>query len=725
MEFVTFSFYKIVEKLDKKGIAKKELKGMIEWEKITKTQINPNHTAHALICGKMSGVTVFDFDIEEVYFDFVKMFPDLKKYKTIKTKNGFHVYCLYDEDIKTTTDGFVNHKGVDIRNDKSIVFCPPCQRHCLDGSVFVYEDLGGEILPVPEIFLDNMKQLEDTPETVSETNSIETVPLYSSKDVKYIDDAITNGWLNDMATASWDEWRNVGFAIKHTLGEEGKDFFHKFSKINVDKYDENYTNGFWKGIKQSGKPLTIGSIKFWVKQYKEKHEKKETEEDIEFIENDDEAGELFLKKLKGMIVYCGGQVFMKVGNVWRLDDVDSYILNFILTSDVKKKVAEGKFMKYSKNLSDANRAMTVLLAKLKTKHFDIYDKFHTTTRNRICFRDGVLDFNTKKFYTWDEIDFEYYTCVMIERDFLPYFQNPNETIIRKIKTEVLDNLFNDDVENACRFLSRGITANIEDKLWATYLGNRNCGKGILYNLLSSGFGTYVKPFELSNILIQRNTNVDEVSRKLYWTLDLQFARIAISQETPPPSSNLKIDGKMIKKLAGGGDSIVARRNFDRKDTHFKIDTTFFMMGNNYLPVSIQDANEKRLEFGSVISFQDSEGENTKKKDPLLKELSISQEYGNAMVMIMLDYWRDTPVEIVMDEEEKEETLRGQILNIYELSKGDYVLVNDIGFEDVKKVALELKSMGVTKKKLKTKKDRDRWCFYGLKKRENVVESENA
>ena len=275
MEFVEVSFEKLFEEQDKKGKINKKIIGMPSWKNVTKSRINEEHTGRVVLTGKISGITVFDFDIEEVYYKFVDLYPDLKKYKTIKTKKGFHVYCNYDEDIKTTTDGFVHDKGVDIRNDGAMVFSPPCKRNCLDGSIFTYEDLGGEILPVPEIFIDNMKQLESSdtteiaPYTLTDTNEKQI-----EVDSKYIKEAIENNWLNDMANASYDEWRNVGFAIKHTLGDQGRELFHQFSQIN-DKYDNDYTNKFWDTIKQGKKPLTLGSIKYWVRQYKEKHKSNE------------------------------------------------------------------------------------------------------------------------------------------------------------------------------------------------------------------------------------------------------------------------------------------------------------------------------------------------------------------------------------------------------------------------------------------------------------------
>jgi hypothetical protein len=280
-DFVNFTFQALKEEVGKNKTNKKIL-GMPAWKEITrenhKNYIKKEHKGHAILTGKMSGITIFDFDIPEVYYKFVELYPKLKTYRTIKTKNGFHVYCNYDEDIKTTTDGFVHDKGVDIRNDDAIVFAPPCQRVLLDGGIFTYEDLGGDILPVPEIFVDNMKQLEDTTDNDSiVSNEIVSSTSICAADVKYIQEAIEKGWLNDMANASYDEWRNVGFAIKHTLGDQGRQLFHQFSKIN-EKYDNEYTNKFWDTIKQGKKPLTLGSIKYWVRQYKEKHKK--SEEDL-------------------------------------------------------------------------------------------------------------------------------------------------------------------------------------------------------------------------------------------------------------------------------------------------------------------------------------------------------------------------------------------------------------------------------------------------------------
>ena len=66
----------------------------------------------------------------------VAKFPELKKVKTIKTNKGFHLYFEYDSTILTTTNAFNDYDGVDIRNDKAIVFAPPSKCKLEDGTFF-------------------------------------------------------------------------------------------------------------------------------------------------------------------------------------------------------------------------------------------------------------------------------------------------------------------------------------------------------------------------------------------------------------------------------------------------------------------------------------------------------------------------------------------------------------------------------------------------------------
>jgi hypothetical protein len=198
---------------------------------------------------------------------------------------------------------------------------------------------------------------------------------------------------------------------------------------------------------------------------------------------------------------------------------------------------------------------------------------------------------------------------MINRNYADYFNNPDRNTIKTVKESIFDNMYGEKTNKALHFLSRGIAGHFEDKNWVEYIGNRNCGKGVQYDILYNAFEDYVSTFELGNMLYNRNIagseNVD-CSKKLYWLMDLEFVRLAISQETPDHSSGLKVNSKMLKKIAGGGDEIVARKNYDRFDTHFNIDTTFAIFGNNSLVVEGNDCLEHRIEFSSVNQFKTQE-----------------------------------------------------------------------------------------------------------------------
>jgi hypothetical protein len=135
---------------------------MPKWQEITAENYQEynkkTHKATAVICGKMSDITVYDFDDKSVYYKICEDCPELKNYYTVETKNGFHIYCKYDASVGTATNGLINYDKIDIRNDNSLVFAPPTKYKLLNGSFAEYKYIGGEILPIPEILLINLKQ---------------------------------------------------------------------------------------------------------------------------------------------------------------------------------------------------------------------------------------------------------------------------------------------------------------------------------------------------------------------------------------------------------------------------------------------------------------------------------------------------------------------------------------------------------------------------------------
>jgi hypothetical protein len=471
---------------------------------------------------------------------------------------------------------------------------------------------------------------------------------------------------------------------------------------------------------------------------------------VKMVNNDNDACKLIFEELKDCFKSYKGRLFYLHENIWIYDEnfIDNFILNHILNSKIyyytkENQDGEPTYTPYCQNITTAKHVREALYCQIRINNNDdeLYSKFHTTNKGKLCFNDGVLDFASKSFTTWDQIKeqkIEIYPTTKINRDYRTYFENPNFEVINEIKDKIFNTLYGDKTDDALQFLARALAGHHEDKRWATYLGNRNCGKGVEYDLLSEGFENYVSTFELGNILYCRKTagteNID-CSKKLYWLIDLEFVRLAVSQEIPDCNSGLQVNSKQLKKITGGGDTIIARRNYDRKDTHFKIDTSFYIKGNNTLLCDNSDCDETRVEFCSVIQFKTEEeielmrqqGRDEKEMvrykvaDKDIKNKCKTTEWKNAIVYLTFMNYFNKCVEIRKSADIEDNSLLGAIHEKYELTynNDDCILCNDIHTElngfDKGKIALELNAMNIFKKKYtKSGPYRLKWCYFGIK-----------
>ena len=169
-KFVYFTFDRIETYLNNAGVEKKSTiytyvkNGQLitckfpNWQQHInkdnyKSYINPDHNACAVMTGAISGITVFDFDIKEEYVRMLQDYPELADCHTVKTNKGYHIYFQYNETCKTGVRCLANYDGVDIRNDKAIVYAAPTKYKLLDGSIAQYKCIGGAFNPVPAFLL--------------------------------------------------------------------------------------------------------------------------------------------------------------------------------------------------------------------------------------------------------------------------------------------------------------------------------------------------------------------------------------------------------------------------------------------------------------------------------------------------------------------------------------------------------------------------------------------
>ena len=233
-----------------------------------------------------------------------------------------------------------------------------------------------------------------------------------------------------------------------------------------------------------------------------------------------------------------------------------------------------------------------------------------------------------------------------------------------------------------------------------------------------------------------------MQRKLYWLLDYEFVRLAISQETPQPEKKLKVNSPLFKKLCSG-DTQTCRRNYDRVDTYFTIDTTFFCAGNDFLEME-GDLNEHRIEFESFTQFKSKEyieneiNKNNEQEeeedkrlphtyfekfqiaDNTIKDKCKSDDYKNALIHLMMMYFQETPIEVNKHEDDFDEDnsrVIDQFLENYIITKNNEDRIPVSTFEKAyyKKMKVELPKIGIIiKQDLERGATRKKVCLFGVK-----------
>lgn len=609
---------------------------------------------------------------------------------------------------------------------------------------------------------ENAVHIQVAPELTDETNQ-NTKPIsnnnfISDKNFEMVNQFIEQGLLSSRCEQH-ESWVKIGIHFKTTFGYDKA--LQLFGRLTLLFGSENKKNEYEKWFKEyihanddSSKALNV--IKKYAREcdaskYKSILKNIETEnlkEEIDelkkqgksIVNNDKEASDIISERLKPIMKYCNNTLYLKENNVWRNDNsyIQDWLLRYILNSEIYKMVMD-QLKSFVQDLRGAKSVREIVISSIRLNIDDDFaNKLHTTTRGRLCFVDGVLDFETQRFYLWDKIDFEYYSCIQIPMKIGDYISSPNIEIINTIKNDILEPVFGKDINRALHFFSRAMSGFNQDKNYGTFNGNRDCGKGILYALFES-FGTYLKPFELSNVLVGRNDNKSqETSRMTYWLMDYEFCRLAFTQETPNPEENLKINGRLFKKINSGGDTQTARRNYDREDTRFIVDFTMFIAGNNPLKYTESDCKEHEIGFTGIRSFKtQAEIDDMKSKgvsEVALKEFGVkdfglkdrvkTDEYKMAFIYLIFSSFKSYPVSVKYiaddDDDETSMPLSHKILRRYVITndmKNDKVGINDINIAgtDSKKIALALESMGISKKKWSGRDEyRNKWVYVGIR-----------
>jgi len=405
---------------------------MLNWRTINKENCLKYSVggAYAVVTGEQSNLTIVDFDVKDEYYKLMEQHPELKEYKTIQTNKGFHIWFKYDPDFKTTTDAFSDYKGVDIRNDAGIVFCPPTTYKMPNGDIVKYVDLGGKFELPPNYLKTYLKVRGQKNDVMKQNVSVKEI-VHNVVKNEIIDKLLYLGLLDGKAFGSWDDWRNVGLCMRWITTLE---HFDEFSKINKEKYDKNETINLWNNIHEKYEAMNIGTLYHYAKDYNT--DKYNLYFNYFITLNKMMKGALTIAecispKLERHLKWSNDKWFMfyKKTNLWMETKEPSHIIVQMIhkhidysiqikinertkTEDAEQqKIITDEISKYSKMYSEVDKSgfYSMITKHLKTILYD--SEFYYKLDNnpyKIAFLDGIYDVRENKFNK-DYSDYDYIT----------------------------------------------------------------------------------------------------------------------------------------------------------------------------------------------------------------------------------------------------------------------------------------------------------------------------
>ena len=626
--FIVFSCSKITTKLIN-NVEKKELIKMpIGWQKLEKSQIKASDKAFFILTGKISNLTVLDFDNIESYNKLIFKFPELKKLYTVKTGRGYHIYFLYCDKLKSGVDVFSNYNDIDVLNNGKCAVAPPTSYKKLNGETIFYNEIShddeGDIIHYPEYLLnelilkDNNINEQEIKEAVKEENKTE-IKKDETENIKNLLTCLNYNRYK------YKYWLNVGIII-----------FNETNNINIWKewskqykeYDEKEINKTWSTFNINKKKLSIGTLYMYAKEdnnelYNKLFNKKENEFNFNNIitcidGSFRDIAHLIIEEFKEKFIYSNESYysFDEYNKLW--EEVDENVIKSTITeillikineelkiinesafSDEKKQIElQKKYVKANKligNPDNIKKLCVYLYPFIINKKFqERLNRSHNyllPVKNNICINliNGESIERTKEHYFNFFIDIEY---------------KPN------IQTTNADNFFRSIMNNnedkfkyLQKILGSFMCSQTEAQSFYIFWGKGSNGKSVLMKLISLVLGPFYATVEKGLFIDQGKTKNSSAASPE--KLILKDIRLGVVVET---DENAKLAESFLKNLSGD-DDITARPLF-KSPIVFRPQMSSLILTNNKPTFDINSpAMKRRIK---LLNFDASFVENPKK-----------------------------------------------------------------------------------------------------------------
>jgi len=618
------------------------------WNK-TATSVRPENGTEnvAILTGKVSNLTVVDFDDMKSYEHCCELCPELAQRYTVLSRRGVHLYFAYDDNLVTTADCFTV-PGVDIRNDGGCIIAPPSYYN-FDGETFRYEVyIDGPIEAMPESLMGMVTHKG------KKDGKLER-PVSKSEALNVINDTIkTYETLIDLLSVaradSYSTWSHVGFAIHHVFGQGGEGLFHRFSQKSY-KYRSSDVSNWFATIKERRKGFTERSLHYWAKEDSPLHYAEsfgitprrllQNGDNINHADTakcyDSIRSQQFVYSNKCWYKYEDTNLIVKLGK--EHPDALRSSISDVLQREVKKALNEVphddehyralvmKALKCHKTLG-TNSFINGTIDYLRTLYTDnTFSNLIDTNTSLLAFADGqVMDYEHKIIRPVDRWDYVMKTT----RRTLSEVARPElrEWLHRELLT-----IFN--TEEMVRYwkehTAMSFFRNHFEKFYC-HTGTGGNGKGILFTLLSAALGEYY--LQADNEFLTSTYKSGAPNPTLSRAKGVRFFVTSEPSSEATDGAKMKLSTELIKALTGR-DPINVRTLYEESVDWVPTFTTFLLC--NMIPEMTKvDGGMRRrfikIDYPNTFSEHPMEGE--KKADMTLKARITEPEVVNEFLLMM-------------------------------------------------------------------------------------------
>ena len=690
MNSLIFFSFELKAEIDKvTGEITKVSKLPVGWTNFTENEIydNENHNAIGLITGERTGVTVIDFDDMNVYNKICNIMPEFKTCKKTLTRKGVHCYFSYTDKIKSTTNILKDYEYVDCRNTGGFIIAPPT-KYDYDGKTYKYIETGGDILEIPEQFINMIKDKAkgDNTAKVKQERKEKQEQQEQKKEIIFDDDDreaffedvdFILSKLDEDRFDDYDLWIRFSFLLKNLdlTKEQQKELFIKYSSTSK-KFNKSKDLDFFNNINKRDDGLTFKTLEYWFKcdnhdefiKWNIKMRANENKDNDNFfnypISRDFSSGEIsdyFKSIYETKFIYCDNKLYYFNGVYWETDDKNtSFLSNFIddsfynhfleihrenqlkLQKAIVKNKDDDRLKKLDDILEDYYKKIKNNFRKIVFRKSLIQDIINKITNNKqkfnrqpnlLCFKNKLFDLKQRKFI---EPKSSYFISMTTDYD----YNNDVKTKTNNINelNKILDTIFNSEIKKSyMSVLCSGLVGELVQKFTVCSGGGGN-GKSLINKLYMETIGDY--GYKLPPQILQQKLKIGACPE----LSNLHLKRFVLTSE---PDSEFDINCSVLKQLTG--DDEINSRNLFSDNTKTELFSTLVMECNDRPKFNeVNDAILRRLinipfvsKFVDEYQYNNYTEEERKQKNIYLgnsnyEKREFKEQYKQALFDILVD-----------------------------------------------------------------------------------------